>query len=86
MDGWRVLTKHGPLEKGMATISVFLPQEPHKQYEKTVKKCIENTYSTANRRELLPSKDFQLCGCLLSPPIMDRVPLPSLSLLPNLNG
>ena len=31
---WRVLTKHGPLEKGMQTISAFLPWEPREQYEK----------------------------------------------------
>jgi len=35
VSGWRVLTKRGPLEKGMAQItSVFLPWEPHEQYEK----------------------------------------------------
>ena len=37
-DGWVMvesLTKHGPLEKGTATTSVFLPWEPHEQYEKT---------------------------------------------------
>ena len=35
MDGswWRVLTECGPLEQGMAT-SVFLPWEPHEQYER----------------------------------------------------
>ena len=31
---WRVLTKRGPLEKGMQTTSVFLHWEPHEQYEK----------------------------------------------------
>ena len=32
---WRLLTKHGPLEKGMLkTTSAFLPWEPHEQYEK----------------------------------------------------
>ena len=30
---WRVLTKHGPLEKGMANHLVFLPWEPHEQCE-----------------------------------------------------
>ena len=38
MEGfqWRVLTKCGPLEKGIAnqTTSVFLPWESHEQYEK----------------------------------------------------
>ena len=36
MDGswWRVLTKCDPLEKGMQTISVFLPAEPHEHWEK----------------------------------------------------
>ena len=31
---WRVLKKCGLLEKGMANTSVFLPWEPHEQYEK----------------------------------------------------
>ena len=31
---WRVLTKCGLLEKGWQTTSVFLPWEPHEQYEK----------------------------------------------------
>ena len=31
---WRVLRKHGPLEKGMAASSAFLPGEPHEQHEK----------------------------------------------------
>ena len=37
MDGswWRVLTKHGPLEKGMVNHSSNLPWEPREQYEKT---------------------------------------------------
>ena len=30
---WRGLTECGPLEKGMAATSVFLPWEPHEQYE-----------------------------------------------------
>ena len=30
----RVLTKHGPLESEWQTTSVFLPREPHEQYEK----------------------------------------------------
>ena len=31
---WRILTKRGPLEKGMENHWVFLPWEPHEQYEK----------------------------------------------------
>ena len=31
---WRVLTKHGPLEKGMANHLSILAWEPHEQYEK----------------------------------------------------
>ena len=31
---WRILTKLGPLEKGMENHWVFLPWEPHEQYEK----------------------------------------------------
>ena len=31
---WRGLRERGPLEKGMETTSVFLPWEPHEQYEK----------------------------------------------------
>ena len=31
---WRVLAKHGPLEKGMQTTSVFLPWEPQEQSER----------------------------------------------------
>ena len=35
VGSWRrVLTKSGPLEKGMADHFVFLPWEPHEQYEK----------------------------------------------------
>ena len=39
MDGswWRVLIKHGPLEKGMANHQVFFPQEPSELYEKAQK-------------------------------------------------
>ena len=31
---WKVLTKRGPLEEGWQTTPVFLPLEPHEQYEK----------------------------------------------------
>ena len=31
---WRVLTKHGSLQIGMQTTSIFLPQEPHEQYKR----------------------------------------------------
>ena len=31
---WRVLTKHGPLERGWKNTSMFLPWETHEQYEK----------------------------------------------------
>ena len=31
---WTILTKRGPLEKGMAKHLVFLPWEPHEQYER----------------------------------------------------
>ena len=30
---WRGLTKHGPLRREQQTTSVFLPWEPHEQYE-----------------------------------------------------
>ena len=38
MDGswWRVLTKCGPLEKGMANHFSILALKPHEQYEKTI--------------------------------------------------
>ena len=39
---WRVLTKRGPLEKGMETTSVFLPWEPHKQYERQKDKTLKD--------------------------------------------
>ena len=35
---WRDLTQCGPLEKGRQTTSVFLPWEPHEQYEKGILK------------------------------------------------
>ena len=31
---WRVLTKRGPLEKGMANHFTILASRPHEQYEK----------------------------------------------------
>jgi len=36
MDGswWRVLTKHGPLEKGMANYFSILALRTHEEYEK----------------------------------------------------
>ena len=57
MDGswWRVLTKHGPQEKAMANHSVFLPWEPHEQYEKA---------NTQNREEkVLVQIPFLLYAC-----------------------
>jgi len=45
----RVLTKHGPLEKGMANHSVFLPWEPHKLYEKAKRYDIERCTPQVSR-------------------------------------
>ena len=38
----RVLTKYGPLERKSQTTSVFLPGEPHEQYERQKDKTLKD--------------------------------------------
>ena len=39
---WRVLTKCGPLQKGMANHFSFLPWKPHEQYEKAKDRTLKD--------------------------------------------
>ena len=41
---WRVLKKHGPLEREWQTTSALLPWEPHEQYEKAKNRTLKDEF------------------------------------------